>query len=88
MLVKITDFPDHLVQDLKHSTGQNTASKAVFYAASHYATLASEVVQLGFDCVEKDQEIARLNSIISSARSAASLLLDCVSQADLFAKEP
>lgn len=87
MLVKITDFPDELVSDLKLSTGQNTASKAVYFAASNYAQLATENTQLGFDCVELQLEIERLKAIIESARSASAALLECVSQADLFEGE-
>lgn len=87
MLVKITDFPDDQIQDLKHATGQNTASKAVFFAASNYAQLATESVQLSFDCVERDEEIARLRGIIEGARLASAALLECVSQTDLFEGE-
>lgn len=87
MLVKITDFPDDLVDDLKCATGQATASKAVFFAASNYAQLVTESVQWGFDCQEKDIQIAHLKSIIEGARSASAALLECVSQADLFEQE-
>lgn len=87
MLVKITDFPDHLIADLKASTGQATASKAVFFAASNYAQLATEAVQLGFDCLEKDEEISRLYGLLAAARYACAQVLEVVNQRDLFEKD-
>lgn len=83
MLVKITDFPDDLVDDLKAVTGQVTASKAVFHAATRYTGLLSEFNDLCLYIAQLEQEGARLRSIIEGARSAAALLLDQTAQESL-----
>lgn len=87
MLVKITDFPDDQIEDLKHATGQNTASKAVFFAATQFVKLAEENTELSFHCAQLDEEIARLRHVLLSARHACSQVLETVNQRDMFASE-
>lgn len=83
MLVKITDFPDQLAEDLKSVTGQATASKAVLHAATKYSALLTDFNFQSLDVANLEQEVVRLRSIIEGARSAAALLLDRTAQGDL-----
>lgn len=87
MLVKITDFPEDQIDSLKLATGQNTASKAVFFASTQFVTMAEENTSLAFRCAELEEEISRLHHVLASARHACSQVLETVNQRDLFASE-
>lgn len=83
MLVKILDADDKFVELLKAQTGTNTASKAYAHAAECYGmyVTANGLAELEIDDLRR--KILRLESVIEGARSAAALLLDRTSQADL-----
>ena len=83
MLVKITDFPDDMIENLKRATGQATASKAVFFASTQFINVLTERDQAFLDALNMEHEILRLRSIIEGARSAAALLLEKTAQGDL-----
>lgn len=83
MLVKLTDFPDHLAAELKSVTGESTASKACISAVTGYL----EIIDLYNDLDSRYRvlqlENLRLLQVIEGARSAASLLLEQTGQGDL-----
>lgn len=83
MLVKILDADDQFVELLKSQTGTNTASKAYAHAAECYGMYltANGLLELEIDTLR--HKVARLESVIEGARSAAALLLDRTSQTDL-----
>ena len=87
MLVKITDFPDELVDNLKLATGQAAGSKAVFFAATKYVQLAEENTHLSFECAQLQEQIDHLHGVLSSARHACGQFLETINQRDLFASE-
>jgi hypothetical protein len=83
MLVKILDADPDFVESLKNQTRTNTASKAFVYAAERYESLNSTIEDLKrrIHLLELRHDVAL--SVIEGARSAAALLLDRTSQADL-----
>lgn len=83
MLVKITNFPDGLVDALKLQTNEGTASKAVFHAAVSYIPHLSEISSLRDHNELQAIEIQRLRNLIEQARFAAAQLVDKTSQGDL-----
>jgi hypothetical protein len=83
MLIKLLDFPDDLADSLKVCTGEATASKSVFRAASRYITLLDDAHQMASDLSTARLEIARLKLIIENARFAAHQMLDRTAQAEL-----
>lgn len=83
MLVKITDFPDDLADQLKHLTVQATASKAVLRAAQLYPAAVEYFISLKAELEAERQKVKVLQQRIESARSAAALLLDHTGQEDL-----
>lgn len=86
MLLKITDFPDDLADQLKARFASSTASKAVLAAASSYLSVSASL-DSALEAVEaRDLEIRRLRSIIEGARSAAALLLERTGQTDLLSE--
>lgn len=87
MLIKITDFPDSLVDDLKHATGQATGSKAVFFAASKFVEMAEENTRLSFECAQLQERIDHLHDVLASARHACGHFLETINQRDLFTEE-
>ena len=83
MLVKITDFPDDMIEDLKRATGQATASKAVFFASTQFISVCAERDEAQINGLNVWHEVLRLRKIIEGARSSAALLLEKTAQGDL-----
>ncbi|QYW05704.1 hypothetical protein [Phage blackswan219-6] len=85
MLLKISEFPDELAEQLKGLTGANVASKAVLNASIMYPRLVLDLQDASCQIQECHDEIHRLRAIIEGARSAAALLLEKTGQGDLLA---
>jgi len=83
MLVKILDADDAFVEKLKLDTGATTASKAYAYAAERFAPLSEYCDDLNKQIFRLKTQLADADRTIASARSAAKVLLDHVSQASL-----
>lgn len=83
MLIKF-ESPDDFAETLKLSTRQNTASKAFQIAAAHYVQQLSEIARLRRKISDLDEECAVYRQTISGARDAAALLVERVSQSDMF----
>lgn len=86
MLLKISDFPDALADQLKSAFGTATASKAVLAAARRHLCLVASLDDATQHIEACELEIRRLRSIIEGARSAAALLLERTGQTDLLSE--
>lgn len=83
MLVKF-NADERLVDRLKAATGARVASKAFESAGDRYISLTKQVVDLQLANDRLQQIIDVYVARIDAARDAATLLLERVSQDDLF----
>jgi len=80
MLIKITDFDDALLEQLKQRTFQTTGSKAVLKATQDYLVTLKENEHLIREVADLQRRLALAEQVIEGARSAATLLLEKTGQ--------
>lgn len=80
MLIKITDFDDALLEQLKQRTFQTTGSKAVLKATQDYLVTLKENEHLMREVADLQRRLALAEQVIEGARSAAALLLEKTGQ--------
>ena len=84
MLIKFNEENEILIDNLKRYTKSVTAANAFRIAAAQYCHNQDLIEDQRSTIAELRLTIERYESIIENARSAAALLLERVSQADLF----
>lgn len=83
MLIKLPDFDDVLVEQLKASTSQSTGSKAVMHAAQNYLPLLNKLELRDREIADLTERLRVASQVIEGARSAAAQLLEKTAQVDM-----
>lgn len=84
MLIKFNEDNDFLIDNLKRYTKSATAANAFRIAGQQFCENQDLIADQRSTIADLRLTIERYESIIENARSAAALLLERVSQADLF----
>ncbi|HOY24785.1 MAG TPA: hypothetical protein PK002_16630 [Cellvibrio sp.] len=84
MLIKFNEDNDFLIDNLKRYTKSATSANAFRIAGSQYCQNQDLIADQRSTIAELRLTIERYETIIENARSAAALLLERVSQVDMF----